>query len=69
MLYKYFLNALPIEGFETTGVAEKIEMFFNSRLGEDEIKVGEREKEIIEKLSYVMVLLVIELLDSSALCA
>ncbi|GIJ92469.1 hypothetical protein Asppvi_011451 [Aspergillus pseudoviridinutans] len=69
MLYEYFLNALPVEGFETAGVAEKIETFFNSRLGEDEIKVGEREKEIMEKLSCVMVLLVIELLDSSALCA
>jgi hypothetical protein len=56
-------------GFETAGVAEKIETFFNSRLGEDEIKVREREKEIMEKLSYVIVLLVMLLLDCSALCA
>ncbi|GFF38328.1 hypothetical protein IFM61606_05989 [Aspergillus udagawae] len=69
MLYEYFLNALPMKGFETAGVAEKIETFFNSRLGEDEIKVGEREKEIMEKLSCVMVLLVMLLLDGSALCA
>jgi hypothetical protein len=69
MLYEYFLNALPMKGFETAGVAEKIEMFFNSRLGGDEIKVGEREKEIMEKLSCVMVLLVMLLLDCSALCA
>ncbi|KAJ5112260.1 hypothetical protein N7532_000305 [Penicillium argentinense] len=69
MLYEYFLHASPIDGFEVAVVMERIVAFFNSRLGADENKVGEREKEMMERLANVMTLLVIFLLDFSVLCA
>ncbi|KAI9933206.1 hypothetical protein ASPWEDRAFT_42961 [Aspergillus wentii DTO 134E9] len=69
MLYEYFLHASPMEGFEVAGVVERIVAFFNSRLGRDETKVGEGEKEIMEKLAGVMILLVMFLLDFSGQCA